>query len=59
MTIEEGVELKQIIQNFLSEESGNRITRWNATAFGQTISTYIDKIVAIDAEKNKEKEVDI
>lgn len=58
MTQEEGAKLKKIIQEFLNDDMGNRITKWNANAFAQTMAYEIDQIVEIHKQKKDEECLD-
>jgi len=55
MTQQDGERLLKIIDGFLDDDMGNRITKWNATAFGQTMQVEINKIIQKDNKENLEK----
>jgi len=55
MTQEEGAKIKGIIQGFLNDEMGNRLTKWNSNALAQTISYEIDQIVEIHKLKEEDE----
>jgi hypothetical protein len=55
MTQEEGTKLKQVVQDFLNDDMGNKLTKWNSNAFAQTIAHEIDMIVEVHKSKKEEK----
>jgi hypothetical protein len=67
MTKQDGIEILKQIEDFLNTEmqAGNKITKYNATSFGQVMQVKINEIVnkyEIEAqrlrdEQNKNKEI--
>jgi hypothetical protein len=61
MTKEDGTQILQQIEDFLNTEmqAKNTITKYNATAFGQTMQSLINTIVnkyEIEAQKLRDKQ---
>jgi len=51
MNQQDGVKLLNIINGFLNDDMGNKITKWNATSFGQTIQAEVNKIILKDGKE--------
>lgn len=61
MTKEDGIEILKAIEDFLNTEmqAKNTITKYNATAFGQTMQSLVNAIVnryEIEAQKLKKEQ---
>jgi hypothetical protein len=52
MTLQDKKDLIKILNEFLNEELGNKITRWNMGALVGTLSVNMDKIIEKEKDDN-------
>lgn len=59
MTRQDGEKVIKIVNMFINDEMGNKLTKWSGTAFGQTIGSELDKIIAKDEKEISSLKADI
>jgi hypothetical protein len=51
MTKQDGERVIKIVNMFINDEMGNKLTKWNSTSFGQTVGSVLDEIIAKDEKE--------